>query len=56
MIHPTFITILIGVASIVALLGIDWFVWGRCYDADFRGNTTMAAGPERPREDFKKAA
>jgi hypothetical protein len=56
MIHPTLITILIGVASMVAFLGIDWFAWSRCYDADLRRNTPMATPLERQRQEFGKAA
>jgi hypothetical protein len=56
MMHPTLITILIGVASMAALLGIDWFVWGRCYGADFKRNAPIAARPQPPRQDFRKAA
>jgi hypothetical protein len=56
MVHPTSITMLIGTLLMAALVGIDWFVWGRSYGSDFRRKPEIVAKPERPGQGFKRAA
>lgn len=52
--YPSITTILIGLAVMTSLLGIDWFVWGRTYTANL--SRRPAQGSQRERHEFKKAA
>jgi hypothetical protein len=48
--YPSITTILIGLAVMTSLLGIDWFVWGRTYTANLR--RPPAQGSPRERHEF----
>jgi hypothetical protein len=56
MVHPSFITMLIGAAVMAALLGIDWYVWGLTYRSDFRRKPAVAAEPEPSEQGFRRVA
>jgi hypothetical protein len=48
--YPSITTILIGLAVMTSVLGIDWFVWGRTYTANLR--RPRAQGSQRERHEF----
>jgi hypothetical protein len=56
MVYPNLTTMLVGVALLAVLLGIDWLTWGRLYASDVRRKREMRTEPKREGRVFKKAA
>ncbi len=56
MVHPTFITIIVGAVSMAVLLGIDWFLWGLTYRVDYTRKPETTRDSESRGNGFKKVA